>query len=250
MDSDREHHLGGARRAARDSTNVALDTLWVVVAAILVMFMQAGFAFLEMGFSRQKNAGTVVAKVLTNFAICAVVFWAVGFALGFGRGRLDHRLHGFALNTDNVVKDFPGLVLLRRGDLGEVVVRVRLLRGLAGDRLGHDARADQVRRLLDLRDRLLGADLPADRPLAVLAAAGCRPSLGSQDFAGSTVVHLTGATGGLAALLLLGPRRGKYGADGKPNVIPGHSDAVRRPGHASSSGSAGSASTPARRSAP
>ena len=98
-----------ALKGSLDSTNVALDTLWVVVAAILVMFMQAGFAFLEMGFSRQKNVGTVVAKVLMNFAICAVVFWAVGFAFGFGARRLDHRLHGFALNTANEAIDFPGL---------------------------------------------------------------------------------------------------------------------------------------------
>src|SRR2546425_995393 len=92
-----------------DKTNVALDTLWVVAAAILVMFMQAGFAFLEMGFSRQKNAGAVVAKVLTNFAICGVVFWAVGFAFGFGRGGSILGYHGFALNTTDVATDFPGL---------------------------------------------------------------------------------------------------------------------------------------------
>src|SRR5213078_2290103 len=97
-------------KSALEPTNVALDTLWVVAAAILVMFMQAGFAFLEMGFSRQKNVGTIVAKVLMNFAICAVVFWAVGFALGFsgGPGSVIGNT-GFALNSDNPLKDFPGL---------------------------------------------------------------------------------------------------------------------------------------------
>src|SRR5512144_576410 len=55
----------------------AINSLWVLVAGILVMFMQAGFAFLEIGFSRGKNAGTVVAKILVNFSICAICFYAV-----------------------------------------------------------------------------------------------------------------------------------------------------------------------------
>ena len=59
---------------------VPLNTLWVVVAAVLVLFMQAGFAMLEIGFSRMKNAGTVVAKILTNMSIAAICYWAVGFA--------------------------------------------------------------------------------------------------------------------------------------------------------------------------
>src|SRR5581483_6935623 len=95
---------------AVSSTSLALDTLWVIVAAILVMFMQAGFAFLEMGFSRQKNVGTVVAKIVMNFAICAVVFWAVGFAFGFGAGGSIIGYHGFALNLNGSVNNtFPGL---------------------------------------------------------------------------------------------------------------------------------------------
>jgi Amt family ammonium transporter len=61
-----------------------VDTLWVLVAGVLVFFMQAGFLLLEVGFSRMKNAGTVVAKVIANLSICAVCYWAVGFALAFG----------------------------------------------------------------------------------------------------------------------------------------------------------------------
>ena len=63
---------------------VGVETTWVVVAAVLVMFMQAGFLFLEIGFSRMKNAGTIVPKVLANFSIAALCYWAVGFALAFG----------------------------------------------------------------------------------------------------------------------------------------------------------------------
>src|SRR5436190_20571333 len=65
-------------------TSVGVNTMWVIVAGMVVMFMQCGFMFLEIGFSRQKNAGTVVAKVLTNFSIAAVCWYFVGFAFGFG----------------------------------------------------------------------------------------------------------------------------------------------------------------------
>src|SRR3954470_8397457 len=70
------------------STKAAIDTTWVVLAALLVFFMQAGFAFLEIGFSRQKNAGTVVAKILTNMSIAALMYWACGFAFAFGNGKI------------------------------------------------------------------------------------------------------------------------------------------------------------------
>src|SRR5688572_28316870 len=66
--------------------SVGINSIWVILAACLVMFMQAGFAFLEIGFSRAKNAGTVVAKILTNFSIAAVAWWACGFALAFSAG--------------------------------------------------------------------------------------------------------------------------------------------------------------------
>jgi Amt family ammonium transporter len=63
---------------------VGINSMWVFVAACLVLFMQAGFALLEIGFSRGKNAGTIVAKILTNFSIAAILYWAVGFAFAFG----------------------------------------------------------------------------------------------------------------------------------------------------------------------
>src|SRR4029079_19515064 len=68
--------------------SVGINSMWVIVAGCLVMFMQAGFAFLEIGFSRGKNAGTVIAKILTNFSIAAVMYYVIGFALAFGPGKL------------------------------------------------------------------------------------------------------------------------------------------------------------------
>src|SRR6266508_43336 len=67
--------------------SVGINSTWVIVAGVLVMFMQAGFAFLEIGFSCGKNAGTVVAKILTNFLIAGLCYWAVGFAIAFGAGQ-------------------------------------------------------------------------------------------------------------------------------------------------------------------
>ena len=62
----------------------AVESIWVVIAAVLVMFMQAGFLLLEVGFSRMKNAGTVVPKILANLSVASMFYWAVGFALAFG----------------------------------------------------------------------------------------------------------------------------------------------------------------------
>src|SRR6187431_2502662 len=74
---------------------VGINSMWVIVAGVLVMFMQAGFAFLEIGFSRAKNAGTIVAKILANFSIAAVGWWVCGFAFAFGAGELIGHSGGF-----------------------------------------------------------------------------------------------------------------------------------------------------------
>src|SRR5256714_3694994 len=71
---------------ATQAAGVAADTVWVIVAACFVMFMQAGFAMLEVGFSRMKNVGTVVAKVITNLSVSSISYWAVGFGFAFGAG--------------------------------------------------------------------------------------------------------------------------------------------------------------------
>src|SRR6185503_8412884 len=91
--------------------SVGINSMWVIVAGVLVMFMQAGFAFLEIGFSRAKNAGTVIAKILTNFSIASIAYWAVGFALAFGGAGTIAGTHGFFLDVSSVpseaAKQFP-----------------------------------------------------------------------------------------------------------------------------------------------
>src|SRR5215470_11479534 len=96
--------------------DVAINSLWVLVAGILVMFMQAGFAFLEIGFSRGKNVGTIVAKILVNFSIAALMFWAVGMAFAFGEGNSIIGTHGFFLGGVDAGANFP-LIDLKDGSI-------------------------------------------------------------------------------------------------------------------------------------
>src|SRR4051794_1689858 len=91
----------GSKNGIPDS--IGINSIWVIVAACFVMFMQAGFAFLEIGFSRGKNAGTVIAKIVTNFSIAGIMYWAVGFAFAFGGGL------GHIIGTD-------GFFLIKFGD--------------------------------------------------------------------------------------------------------------------------------------
>src|SRR4051794_41907697 len=92
--------------------SVGINSIWVIVAGILVMFMQAGFAFLEIGFSRGQNAGTVVAKILVNFSIAALMFWAVGMAFAFGEGNSIIGTHGFFLPGPDPGGSLPAVRLM------------------------------------------------------------------------------------------------------------------------------------------
>ena len=86
-------------------TDVAVNSMWVVIAAILVLFMQAGFAMLEIGLSRMKNSGAVAGKIVINLAITFLMFWAIGFALGFGDGNDFVGSAGWFLDNANAAGD-------------------------------------------------------------------------------------------------------------------------------------------------
>src|SRR5919109_1106424 len=184
-----------------DDTVSSLNTVWVIVAGVLVMFMQAGFCFLEVGFSRAKNAGLGVVKILTNFSIAAIAYWAVGFALAFGGAGEIAGTNGFFLDVSSLpaeaASQFPLL------DIAGISPAALLFFQIVFSALIYPVISHWI-----------------------FGGGWLQVNVGMQDFAGSTVVHLIGATGGLAALLLLGPRRGKYGPDGKPRAIPGHSMAL------------------------
>src|SRR3954464_3661464 len=198
----------------------AVDTTWVIVAACLVLFMQAGFLLLEVGFSRMKNAGTVVAKVLANLSVASMCYWAVGFALSFGGSGWFAGTHGWFLDTNNS-NAFPAMA----GSDAAVpakfffqfvfcAVSLAIVWGTPPGRIKFGAYLIYAVVFSSLIYPIVSHWIFGGGWLAA--------NFGMQDFAGSTVVHLIGATGALAALLHLGPRIGKYGPDGKPNVIPGH----------------------------
>src|SRR3954470_8383780 len=212
--------------AGKLPSDVAINSVWVLVAGILVMFMQAGFAFLEIGFSRGKNAGTVVAKILVNFAICGLLFYAVGFAFSFGAGNQIIGTHGFFLAGDHAGANFP-LAWSGPKSTGHVTVEtlwffqfvfcavsLAIVWGTTLERIKFG--------VYIIYAIVFSAIIYPIGAHWIFGGGWLATKFGMQDFAGSTVVHLIGATGAFAALLLLGPRRGKYGKDRKPRAIPGH----------------------------
>ena len=201
-----------------------LDTLWLVVAAVLVMFMQAGFACLEIGFSRGKNAGTVVAKVLLNFSVASLVWWMCGFGLAFGGGMALVGDSGFFLSVGHSISEgSPIAGPFDSADAGYVFFQ--LVFCAVSLAIVWGTTLERVRFIAYPIYAVVFAGLIYPLVAHWIFGGGWLDQLGAgmQDFAGSTVVHLTGATGGLAALLLLGPRVGKYGPDRRPRAIPGHS---------------------------
>jgi len=202
---------------------VGINSVWVLIAGILVMFMQAGFAFLEIGFSRGKNAGTVIAKILVNFSIAALCFWAVGFAFSFGEGNQIIGTSGFFLAGSDVSKDFP-LVNLAQGSVTvETLWFFQFVFCAVSLAIVWGTTLERVKFGVYVIYAIVFSSLIY--PIGahwIFGGGWLATQFGMQDFAGSTVVHLIGATGALAVLLLLGPRRGKYGPDGKPRAIPGH----------------------------
>src|SRR5436190_11827732 len=201
--------------------SVGINSIWVIVAGCLVMFMQAGFAFLEIGFSRGKNAGTVVAKILTNFSIAAICYWAVGFAFAFGSGKIIGH-DGFFLkdfgdpSTAFPIMGFSDATVESKWFFQFVfcAVSLAIVWGTTLERIKFGV-------YIIYAVVFAGFIYPVASHW-VFGGGWLQSNLGMQDFAGSTAVHLVGATGAFAALLLLGPRLGKYGKDGKPRAIPGH----------------------------
>ena len=201
---------------------LAVDTIWVIVAAMLVLFMQAGFAMLEVGFSRMKNVGSVVAKILANMGIGLLAFWAVGFAIAFGTGNDIIGTQGFFTSAapDQVNDVFAGLaasgVPLSAKFLFQVAFALVSLAIVWGTML------ERTKFAVYCIFALVFAGIIYPIVGHWIWGGGWLTDLGMQDFAGSTVVHLSGAMAALAGTLLLGPRIGKYDEAGRPQTISGH----------------------------
>src|SRR5437763_10502655 len=169
--------------------------------------MQAGFMFLEIGFSRQKNVGTIVPKIIANLSICTLCYWAVGFALAFGGPGWFAGTHGTFLGTTN--QDlFPALSLSAATvpskwffEFVFCAVSLAIVWGTTLERIKFGAYLIYAIVFSTLIYPIVSHWIFGGGWLA--------KNFGMQDFAGSTVVQLIGATGAFAAMLLLRPRRGR-----------------------------------------
>ncbi len=207
--------------ATTEDVALALDTTFVFLAALLVLFMQAGFAMLEVGFSRMKNVGSVVAKILAMMGIGIVVFWAVGFAFTFSDGGGLNQIigtQGFFLSGDEAT--YAGLgwtaVPVSVKFLFQVAFALVSLAIVWGTML------ERTRFAVYCIFAVVFAGLIYPIVGHWIWGGGWLAEFGMQDFAGSTVVHLSGAMAALAGTLLLGPRIGKYDDAGNPQTISGH----------------------------
>jgi Amt family ammonium transporter len=208
--------------ASNHNLLIAASTIWVVVTAVLVMFMQAGFAFLEAGLCRMKNAAHIAGKNVLIFGIASLVYWAVGFGLAFGDGGSFIGLHGFFPSVHELTSvgqkpfDWFGEIPGAAGYLFEVVFAGVSLAIVWG------AMAERAKLWVYFVFGVYFTLVYSVVSHWIWSPDGWLFQIGMQDFAGSTVVHYQGALAALAGALLLGPRIGKFGTDGRANPIPGH----------------------------
>jgi Amt family ammonium transporter len=202
---------------------IATSTVWVVIAAVLVMFMQAGFAFLEAGLTRMKNVGHIAAKNILIFAIASIVYFLVGYGMAFGDGGNGFiGGSGYFPSIDDLltVGEAPfswfGSIPAAAGYMFEVVFCAVSLAIVWG------AMAERTKLWVYFAFGAIFTLIYSVVSHWIWSPEGWLFDLGMQDFAGSTVVHYQGALAGLAGAILLGARIGKFGSDGKPNAIPGH----------------------------
>jgi ammonium transporter, Amt family len=213
--------------AVQAELNVGLDTLWVVVCAFLVFFMNAGFALVESGFCRRKNAVNILAKNLIVFAIATVVYWLFGFGLMFGEGNPFVGLNGFFLsgadNSPAIGEAYKGVfpslnwtsIPLEAKFLFQLVfagTAATIISGAVAERIKFSA-------FLIFSFLLVGISYAITGHW--IWGGGWLATMGFYDFAGSTVVHSVGGWGALVGAAILGPRLGRY-ENGRVNAIPGH----------------------------
>ncbi len=198
-----------------------LDNTFVLIAAALVIFMQVGFALLESGLTRAKNAANIAMKNLADFAVGALLFFAVGYALAYGGdGALIGGSNGFFLGGGIGDGYDPTDYTLTLGtdflfQVAFAATAATIMSGVMAERTKFVA-------------YVIAAGLLAGIIYPIIIhwnwGGGWLSTLDTpfQDFAGSGLVHMTGGVAGLMGAIFLGARIGKYGPDGKPRAILGH----------------------------
>jgi Amt family ammonium transporter len=224
--------LGGGTAVAQDQSteemlalySQAFDMIWLILAAALVFFMQAGFAMVETGLTRAKNAGNIIMKNLMDFSAGAVAYWAVGWALMYGAPSLGGFIgsNGFFLSYTQETMSAYGvsdMSAIFRDWMFQVVFAATAATIVSG------AMAERTRFVGYLVYSVFISGLIYPISGHWVWGGGWLAQLGFHDFAGSTVVHSVGAWAALVGSAVLGARRGKYvRVNGQVTVkaIPGH----------------------------
>jgi Amt family ammonium transporter len=190
-----------------------MNSLWVMLGAILVILMIGGFILLETGSTRMKNAGHIAGKTILTFSISSIVFWAVGFGLIFGKGNAligfsDFLYSGYDIDTLSLS--------------GSVFFLFQLAFAGISLTIAFGGFAERAKLGVYLVFAVLFSVIVYPPIAHWIWGGGWLAGMGQQDFAGSTVVHLTGAMAALAATILLKPRIGKFNKDGSANNLAGH----------------------------
>src|SRR3989440_8200321 len=201
---------------------IAANTVWVVVAAVLVMFMQAGFAFLEAGLTRMKNAAHIAGKNVLIFGVCSLVYWAFGFGIAFGDGNSIVGTHGFFPSANALLSIGAAPFSFFTGIPGATGYFFEVVFAGVSLAIVWGAMAERAKLWVYFVFGVVFTLIYSVVSLWIWRSGGWLFKKGMQDFAGSTVVHYQGALAALAGALLLGPRIGKFGHDGRANPIPGH----------------------------
>ena len=194
--------------------NFAINTVWVALCAALIFFMEAGFALLEAGFVRSKNAMSIIAKVIIDITFGGIAFFIVGFGIAYGSSN-----GWFALDFGIMSEDLElGLTVSNNLfwfiQLGFAIAAISIVSGALAERMKLFPYAILVVFFCAILYPLVAN--------WVWNPNGWLAMRGFNDFAGSAAVHAMGGFAALAAAIVLGPRIGKYSKDGKSNTIPGH----------------------------
>ncbi|MCG8685115.1 MAG: ammonium transporter [Desulfobacterales bacterium] len=205
-------------KEAIDLVQSHADYVWTLVAAVLVFFMQAGFAMVEAGFTRAKNAINIMMKNLMDFSMGTISYWAIGFGLMFGASKT-----GFFGTTGFFLSDFelggdPWVLAFWMFQVVFAATAATIVSGAMAERTKFTAYLVYTAGVTALIYPIFGSWAWG----SLLNGSGWLEGLGFIDFAGSTVVHSVGGWAALAGAMVLGPRLGKYTKDGKVKPILGH----------------------------
>ena len=204
------------------ASQVILDNIWVFIAGVLVFFMQAGFALVEAGLTRAKNVGNIMMKNLMDCMAGVLAFALVGYSIGFGDEALGGWFSWMGFGIPGV-EDAAGIASLNLSPATFFFFQAAFAATAATIVSG--AMAERTKFKSYFVYSLLITSLIYPVILSWTWGGGwlAQREFPFSDFAGSTIVHATGGWVSLAGAIVLGARIGKYGPDGKPRAIPGHS---------------------------